>query len=123
MGEEPMTHLMELSTGAEGKVFIYVLTDPRGTPEAYVGCTKNPRARYKKFSVLADIKSATTGHRLSKWLTSLNHTGYLPNMTILDECDKEEAFHAEQDAIAIVRAARGDALVNSNIRRGYRSYR
>jgi hypothetical protein len=50
---------------------------------------------------------------MREWVKALSVRGLRPILNVLDTLSKEEARDAEQDAIAMVRATRGDHCLNS----------
>jgi hypothetical protein len=86
---------------------LYMLTSPiAGDRAAYVGVTKHAEVRYHNHL------TQRGPDRIWLWISALKSMGKLPIMTILDECLASEASVAEEDCIAIVRATRGEDLLN-----------
>lgn len=85
-------------------ISIYKLTDPRGLPFCYVGCTSAPHRR-----LMTHSSACSAGRtKLSHWLKGLKEHGLRPVMTIVEHCEESEARTAEEDIIGVIRAIRGD---------------
>ena len=92
----------------EPMISIYMLTDPTGADTCYVGSTRNPKLRL--IGHCADM--GTFGTAKSRWLKMLAQRGLKPILTVLDTVPENERAEVEGDAIAMVRAVRGEHCVN-----------
>ena len=100
----------------ERTIYLYMLTDPLGEEWCYIGASENPAHRlYAHLHMDANIKTTK-----AQWLRNLRQWGLEPVLTILDAVPSSQIRDAEEDAISMVRAIRGNACVNA---RGYSSYR
>ena len=95
-------------------ITIYMLVDPRGFNYAYVGATNRPDKRLKEHT--NDI-TGYPRNRKCLWLKELKKEGLSPTFVVLDVCSEKDAYLAEEDAIAMVRAQRGSNLLNKIIHR------
>jgi hypothetical protein len=113
-------------------ISIYMLTDPTGADTCYVGSTQNPARRMKQH--LADLvlplpqkwdlhafrvgqRRLQPPSRKMRWFKMLHDRGLAPIMHILVTVPESERVKAETDAIGMVKAVRGEHLVNEVIPR------
>lgn len=89
---------------------LYMLSDPRGLAQCYIGITGDLKRRYQNHLG----QGAINGERRKVfWIQSLLALGLKPGLVVLDEgIPDDEALQAEEDAIAMCRAIRGDACLN-----------
>lgn len=89
---------------------LYMLIDPTGAPDAYIGTSIKPYSRYTDHLHEARFVPYT---RKSKWILSLADKGLVPTLVILESgISKAEIIQAEVDAIRMCRAIRGDFCLN-----------